>query len=107
MIPKSPVGFALSRLKNSLQRTRSLTHSWPTNAAGCIPFRSLASYLSMRLEEEEEEEEAEEEKERKNLRRSSGKISIMVFVAPEKLTVLLIILLASLPSNAMAGKSFG
>ncbi|KAJ8479576.1 hypothetical protein OPV22_023303 [Ensete ventricosum] len=58
----------------------------------------------MRLEEEAEEEEAEEEKERKNLRRSSGKISIMVFVAPEKLTVLLIILLASLPSNAMAGR---
>ncbi|CAL9199379.1 unnamed protein product [Musa hybrid cultivar] len=53
------------------------------------------------------EKEEKEKKERKNLRRSSGKFSIMVFVAPKKLTVLLIIVLASLPSIALAGKSFG
>ena len=53
------------------------------------------------------EKEEKEKKERKNLRRSSGKISIMVLVAPKKLTVLLIIVLASLPSIALAGKSFG
>ncbi|CAL9180146.1 unnamed protein product [Musa hybrid cultivar] len=50
------------------------------------------------------EKEEKEKKEGKNLRRSSGNISIMVFVAPKKLTVLLIIVLASLPSIALAGR---